>query len=1121
MSSSASASSPSSTSSRRKVGEIALQKGYINRTQLKEALSAQGELQKLGLSEKIGQILYQKKFITQNVLDEILKEQDAGGGPRRVLGNFEIHEKIGQGAMGVVFKARQISMDRVVALKILSPKYANDAEFIERFVREARAAGQFNHEHIVAAVDVGYVEPYHYFAMEHVQGINLRQAIRERGKLPEREALELTRQVALALDHALSKGIIHRDIKPDNVMLTERGMAKLLDLGLATAVAAESQSRADMDAVNEGEAAGGKKDAAAKRAVGTPHYMSPEAARGIEDLDTRADIYSLGCTLYHLLTGSTPFDGSRSREVMLQHATQRVPDVRERAPGLSAHTAKIVAKMTAQEREERYANPKELAEDLEAAAAGRAPLHAQGKASGKSGAHPNYTTGPRKPIAPNAKTTGPRAPVRGRGTTGPRVPVAGRPTTGPAAPVAGDRTGGISVTIGSSRGTAGAPPAQAKNKGAVAAVVVIALVGIGLAVGLGMGGKDDARQARREPVPPAPEPQPARAPVAEPIKPLGAPQPAEPSGAELAQRALQAYEQLKKDRPHDYPALNEALERARPLAAGTPTLEAFGAAEAALKADWEARIARALDPMRAAAGAAVANRDFDAARKALEEGALAAELRVFDWQARLQTARKEAGARMEADAANLWKRAQALAAGGGEKELAEGIDLAAQAAALPADWAPTSQTAAAALPEWRKKLEAAKAQAQQAQLAAREAARGLVDALVKDLEPMLRQNRFAQALELVEQKSREGAYQPVREDLAREAADLKAILALRDAAVAAMNAKTGERVALKKGGTTLQGVIADSAGRPGVTLRLEGKMELTVSAAQLEAADVDAYAAAPHTAAEGAAIGATPAEAHRRRGLLFLAAGDFAKAKAHFIAARDGGLGVAVQPYLERLVAYELGEAELLAQRTWQKAEQQFQAQAWKDARGSYEAFQNEHGKSQEFAKRGEELKARLAHIDGILNPNRPGLWATYFKGMDHKPENVALQRVDPQIVFAWGGGGPADQVGSDQFSARWEGFIKIEKGGSYTFTGYSDDGIRLWIGDKLVLEFWQDRARMPTPGSIDLPPGLYPLRVDYYENGGGADCELRWALAGGFDEQAVPAAALWHRPPAGVPKNP
>ena len=299
MSSSASASSPSSTSSRRKVGEIALQKGYINRTQLKEALSAQGELQKLGLSEKIGQILYQKKFITQNVLDEILKEQDAGGGPRRVLGNFEIHEKIGQGAMGVVFKARQISMDRVVALKILSPKYANDAEFIERFVREARAAGQFNHEHIVAAVDVGYVEPYHYFAMEHVQGINLRQAIRERGKLPEREALELTRQVALALDHALSKGIIHRDIKPANIVVEADGVLKVMDFGIARLAVRKPESGVTQ----------------AGMIVGTPEYMAPEQVSGGE-VDHRVDIYAAGCVLYECLTGRAPLTAETPYQII-------------------------------------------------------------------------------------------------------------------------------------------------------------------------------------------------------------------------------------------------------------------------------------------------------------------------------------------------------------------------------------------------------------------------------------------------------------------------------------------------------------------------------------------------------------------------------------------------------------------------------------------------------------------------------------------------------------------------------------------------------------------------------------------------------------------------------------
>jgi serine/threonine protein kinase len=322
--------SASSSTRRKRLGEIAVEKGHITAAQLKDALAAQVELEKLGVPERIGTILCKKKLITKQVLQDLLREQSASV---RRLGNFEIKEKIGQGAMGVVFRARQISMDRIVALKILSPKYSQDRSFIERFVREARAAGQFSHENIVTALDVGYVEPYYYIAMELVDGTTLRKILQDRGTFPESEALGIGLQVAKALNHALAKNIIHRDVKPDNIMVTPSGTAKLLDMGLACAVGAADESDEDEE---ESQSKGKEKPPKERKALGTPHYISPEAARGEENIDTRADIYSLGCTLYQLLTGTTPFEGSNGRAIMALHVTETIPDVRKKKPQISA-----------------------------------------------------------------------------------------------------------------------------------------------------------------------------------------------------------------------------------------------------------------------------------------------------------------------------------------------------------------------------------------------------------------------------------------------------------------------------------------------------------------------------------------------------------------------------------------------------------------------------------------------------------------------------------------------------------------------------------------------------------------------------------------------------------------
>ncbi|MCZ7644538.1 MAG: protein kinase [Planctomycetota bacterium] len=1109
----AASSPPSSASARRRLGELALEQGLITAPQLKEALAAQGALQKLGLSEKIGQILFQKKFLTRAALDDLLRAQDDDAtGKKRRLGNFEILEKVGQGAMGVVFKARQLSMDRLVALKILAPKYAGDPEFIERFVREARAAGQFNHEHIVAAVDVGFVEPYHYFAMEYVQGVNLRQVIKKEGALEEVRALKIALQVAQALDHALSKGIIHRDIKPDNVMLDERGMAKLLDLGLATAVAAESQSRADLDAVDDGA----KKDAGVKKAVGTPHYMSPEAARGIEDLDTRADIYSLGCTLYHLLTGSTPFDGVRSREVMARHVVDRVPDVRERNPQLGEAAARIVAKATAREREARYANPAELAADLEAVLSGREPPHASAGAtpSPKESGSRGRTTGPRKPVGPGAKTTGPRVPIRGRGTTGPRVPVSSRPTTGPNAPVPGDRTGGISVSIGSQRAAAQAEKSKSGGKGLVLGLAGVGAVLLGL-FALMSGGNGETKA--RAPAPPAAKTQAApRAPVETPTVKVSKPEQVEPTREQEAELAFAAFEQLAKEKPDDFAALAAGLEQAKPRVAGTPAQEKLERAEAQAQARWAGRYARALDALKNTSGEALGRRDYAGALAALDEDAIPAELRAFDGRVLLEAERQQVKAQAEQLAARLLKQAEAQAAGGTEAGLNEALDLARQAQALPAELAPSAKAAEAKLAEWTKALAELKekAEAQRGELAARTEA--LLLELQKELDPLLRAGRFEQALDALAQKRAPDT--AVKSACTQAAADVKAILALRQAAVDALNRKQGEKLELKKGGGKLSGTIADPAGRQGVTLRLDGKMELTVTAAQLEAEDVDAQAPAPETAAEGGPIGGTAGEAHRRRALLFMAAGRHERAKGHFEKAAQAGLAAQVAPYLKRLAILELGEAEVRARDAWQAAEALFEAKKWKEAQEAFEAFTAGHGHTEAGKAHAAEAAERLKKIAFVLNPFRPGLLAVYFKGRDFREEDKLLSRVEQKVDTDWGGGAPDPKVPGDGFCARWTGFVKIAKAGEYTFITHGDDGVRLWIGDKQVTNDWSDHATRPSRGTLELSEGYHSLRFEYYENGGGACCRLHWSLKDGFNETAVPPESLWRQPAPGEP---
>ena len=272
------------------------------------------------------------------------------------IDDYEIQAKLGEGGMGAVFKARQVSLDRIVALKVLAPKLATDASFVSRFLREARATAKLNHPNIVAGIGVGSAGGYHYFAMEFIEGESLKKRLEANGCLPEAEVLRIGAAMASALAHAHAAGIVHRDVKPDNIMMARDGTPKLADLGLAKAENVEDASLTQ-----------------AGTALGTPHYMAPEQAAGEGEIDGRADTYSLGCTLYHLATGHTPFQAKTSAAIMVKHLNDQMPHPRTLRPDLSDGFCLILSRMVARDREDRYADLNDAAADMEAVARGGAP----------------------------------------------------------------------------------------------------------------------------------------------------------------------------------------------------------------------------------------------------------------------------------------------------------------------------------------------------------------------------------------------------------------------------------------------------------------------------------------------------------------------------------------------------------------------------------------------------------------------------------------------------------------------------------------------------------------------------------------------------------------------------
>ncbi|MCS7047328.1 MAG: serine/threonine protein kinase [Gemmataceae bacterium] len=278
----------------------------------------------------------------------------------QTIPGYDRLQKIGEGSMGTVFKARQISMDRTVAIKVLKPKLAANKEFLKRFQQEARLAARFNSNHVIQAIDVGTAGDIHYFVMEYVEGVTIKDEL-QKGKIyDEPEAIAIVLQIARALQAAHRRNLVHRDIKPANIVITKDGTAKLADLGMARTTDDEAE-------VKEEEG----------KTMGTPHYMAPEQIKGRSDIDIRADIYSLGATLFHMVTGRPPFPFATVQEVLRAHLYDELTPPDHINTSLSAGLGEVVEVMMAKRRKKRYPSPDELIEDLECLQRGEPPRYAR------------------------------------------------------------------------------------------------------------------------------------------------------------------------------------------------------------------------------------------------------------------------------------------------------------------------------------------------------------------------------------------------------------------------------------------------------------------------------------------------------------------------------------------------------------------------------------------------------------------------------------------------------------------------------------------------------------------------------------------------------------------------
>jgi serine/threonine protein kinase/nitrous oxidase accessory protein NosD len=265
------------------------------------------------------------------------------------LGRYRIEEKLGQGGMGAVYLAHDSKLDRRVAIKVLPSESVHDPDAVARFQREAKALAKLSHPGIVQAFDSEEQDGRHFLVMEYVAGQSLADLLKAKGRVPPLQAADYVHQAALALHHAHQKGLIHRDIKPSNLLLTPDGQIKVLDLGLARFL---QDQIGDPSRTREGTV------------MGTPDYMAPEQFRDARHVDARSDIYALGCTLYHLLTGRVPFPGTSLAEKCTGHEEREPPPVEELCPDAPAGLALVVRRMMAKHPADRFQTAGELAEAL-------------------------------------------------------------------------------------------------------------------------------------------------------------------------------------------------------------------------------------------------------------------------------------------------------------------------------------------------------------------------------------------------------------------------------------------------------------------------------------------------------------------------------------------------------------------------------------------------------------------------------------------------------------------------------------------------------------------------------------------------------------------------------------
>jgi serine/threonine protein kinase len=341
---------------------VAVELGLLTPAQVELVRARQAELRQGGVVLTFSQVLLERKLINLEQLKKLMQEMDsrlqitsaatklktAAEQLNTQFGSFILKEIIIDNARVRVFKAKDTVNNRFVTLKVLPPNITKDAVWYERFKREVVLTKVLDHPNIITTYGAGEIEGCPVTISEFVDGLTLSERLAREGNFPEKTAWLMGREIAKALAYAAQIGIIHRDIKPDNIVCSATGEVKIVDMGLSKALGDDT-----------GLTAPGT-------TVGTPFYISPEQARGVKDIDGRTDIYSLGCTIYHMLTGNVPFMGEVLTDVMLAHTKAPRPDPRSILPEISAASTKLVTRMMAIKPDDRPNDAAELVADMDA-----------------------------------------------------------------------------------------------------------------------------------------------------------------------------------------------------------------------------------------------------------------------------------------------------------------------------------------------------------------------------------------------------------------------------------------------------------------------------------------------------------------------------------------------------------------------------------------------------------------------------------------------------------------------------------------------------------------------------------------------------------------------------------